>query len=166
MSCEKEKCKWNLNFIFPCHRKTVGIAAQSMNVENPRAELSLKGMLALASAVKGLWHTEIFPLHWLGGYAMLISPSKGKTAVHGCHCPGDMAVRMREVLARPWVGAKIDLVSCKHPGDVKSGKSPNQRSHSSLLFFLRSGFCPRFLRLRRSPLTRALCDLLTPLHVT
>ena len=54
MSCEKEKCKWNLNFIFPCHRKTVGIAAQSMNGENPRAELSLKGMLALASAVKSL----------------------------------------------------------------------------------------------------------------
>ena len=24
MSCEKEKCKWHLNSIFPCHRKTVG----------------------------------------------------------------------------------------------------------------------------------------------
>ena len=24
MSCEREKWKWNLNFIFPCHRKTVG----------------------------------------------------------------------------------------------------------------------------------------------
>ena len=28
------------------------------------------------------------------GYAMLMSPYKGETAVHGCHCPGDMAVRM------------------------------------------------------------------------
>ena len=28
---------------------------------------------------------------------MLVSPSKGETAVHGCHCPGDMAARMREV---------------------------------------------------------------------
>ena len=36
------------------------------------------------------------------GYAMLISPNKGETAVYGCHCPGDMAVRMREVLALPW----------------------------------------------------------------
>ena len=33
-------------------------------------------------------------------YAMLMSPNKGETAVHGCHFPGDLAVRMREVLAR------------------------------------------------------------------
>ena len=25
--------------------------------------------------------------------------SEDETAVHGCHCPGDMAVRMRKVLA-------------------------------------------------------------------
>ena len=25
----------------------------------------------------------------------------------GCHCPGDMAVRMRKVLARPWVGVGV-----------------------------------------------------------
>ena len=35
------------------------------------------------------------------GYAMLMSHNKGETAVHGCNCPGDMAVRMREVLSRP-----------------------------------------------------------------
>ena len=35
-------------------------------------------------------------------YAMLMSPNKGETAVHGCHCPGDMAVRMRQVLAVGW----------------------------------------------------------------
>ena len=28
-------------------------------------------------------------------------PNKGETAVHGCHCPGDMVVRMRKVLAIP-----------------------------------------------------------------
>ena len=33
------------------------------------------------------------------GYAMLMSPNKDERAVHGCHCPGDMAVRMRKVLA-------------------------------------------------------------------
>ena len=40
----------------------------------------------------------------LNGYAMLMRPNKAETAVHGCHCLGDMAVRMRKVLARPWVG--------------------------------------------------------------
>ena len=35
---------------------------------------------------------------------MLMSPNKDETAVHGCHCQGDMAVRMRKVLAisRSW----------------------------------------------------------------
>ena len=36
-------------------------------------------------------------------------PSKGETAVHGCHCPGDMAVRMCEVLARPWARVCVPL---------------------------------------------------------
>ena len=40
---------------------------------------------------------------------MLMSSSKGETAVHGCFCPVDMAVRMREVLARPWVGVCVPL---------------------------------------------------------
>ena len=31
---------------------------------------------------------------------MLMSPNKGETAVHGCHCTGDLALRLREVLAR------------------------------------------------------------------
>ena len=39
---------------------------------------------------------------------MLMSPNKGETAVHGCHFPGDMAVRMTE-LARPWVGVCVPL---------------------------------------------------------
>ena len=40
---------------------------------------------------------------------MLMSPDKGETAVHGCHCPSDMAVCMREVLARPWIGVCVSL---------------------------------------------------------
>ena len=35
------------------------------------------------------------------GYAMLMSPNKNETAVHNCHCRGDMAVLMRKVLAIP-----------------------------------------------------------------
>ena len=29
--------------------------------------------------------------------------------VHGCHCPGDVAVRMCEVLVRPWAGVCVPL---------------------------------------------------------
>ena len=65
-------------------------------------ELALKG---LASAGKCLaWSLT-------NGYAMLMSPSKGETTVHGCHCPRDMAVRMREIVARPWVGVCVPLAS-------------------------------------------------------
>ena len=42
-----------------------------------------------------------------GGYAMQMRPYKAETAVHGCSCPGDMAVRMHKVLARPWVGVRV-----------------------------------------------------------
>ena len=34
-------------------------------------------------------------------------PNKAETAVHDCHCLGDMAVRMRKVLVRPWVGVRV-----------------------------------------------------------
>ena len=40
---------------------------------------------------------------------MLMSPDKGETTVHGWHCPGDVAVRMREELTRPWVGVCVPL---------------------------------------------------------
>ena len=49
----------------------------------------------------------------------LMSPNKGETAVHGCSCPIDMAVRMREVLARPWVGVCVPLA-------LKYGKTGNK----------------------------------------
>ena len=50
-----------------------------------------------ASAVKSRMHTAFSPI---------FCPTV-ETAVHGCHCPGDMAVRMRKVLARPWVGVRV-----------------------------------------------------------
>ena len=52
--------------------------------------LSSEGLLKTALAVQRS-----------DGYAMLMSPNKGETAVHGCHCRGDMAVRMRKALAVP-----------------------------------------------------------------
>ena len=42
-------------------------------------------------------------------HAMLMSPNKDETAVHGCHCQGDMTVRMRQVLNRRWVGMRVSL---------------------------------------------------------
>ena len=42
------------------------------------------------------------PLFFLpDGYAMLMIPNKGETAVHGYHFPDDMVERMRTVLAIP-----------------------------------------------------------------
>ena len=41
------------------------------------------------------------------GYAMLMRPNKAEPAVHGCHCQSDMALRMRKVLAKPWVGVRV-----------------------------------------------------------
>ena len=40
----------------------------------------------------------------MNGFALLVNPNKGETAIHGCYCQCDMAVRMREVLARPSSG--------------------------------------------------------------
>ena len=37
-----------------------------------------------------------------------------ETAVCGCHCPRDMAVRKREVLARPWVCVCVPLALSLH----------------------------------------------------
>ena len=36
--------------------------------------------------------------------------SEDETAVHGCHCPGDMAVRMRKVLAIPRKNREVGSV--------------------------------------------------------
>ena len=42
--------------------------------------------------------------HLLDDESALMRPNKAETAVHGCHCPGDTAVRIRKVLAGSWVG--------------------------------------------------------------
>ena len=68
-------------------------------------ELALKG---LATAGKGLFYTG-FPRSLTDGYAMLMSPSKGEKAAHGCHYPRDMVVRICKVMARLWVGVCVPL---------------------------------------------------------
>ena len=46
------------------------------------------------------------------GCTMLVRPNKSETAVHGCHCPGDLAVRMRKVMAIPrsWCSSVLSAV--------------------------------------------------------
>ena len=79
--------------------------APSQQLPHVCVELALKG---LASAGKGVLYTG-FPWSLTDAYAILMSLSKSETAVHGCHCPCGMAVRMREVMARPWVGVCVPL---------------------------------------------------------
>ena len=57
-------------------------------------------------AVKGRLCRAFSPIS-ADGYAMLMRPNKAETAVHGCHCPGDMAECMRKVLVRPWVDIRV-----------------------------------------------------------
>ena len=75
------------------------------------------------------------------GYPDLCA-NKGETAVHGCHCPSDMAVRMREVLARPWIGICVPLAlslsSCKTSHYRKVHKSYLLILHFFLSHRLRS----------------------------
>ena len=47
----------------------------------------------------------------MDSYSMLMRPNEGEVGVHGCLCPGDMAVRMHEGLDRPWVGVRVSLAS-------------------------------------------------------
>ena len=38
-------------------------------------------------------------------------PNKAQTAVHGCHCPDNVAVRVCKALARPWVGVPVESLA-------------------------------------------------------
>ena len=65
----------------------------------------LKGCFATARlGEKGRLHRALLALFLPDLSAMLIRPNKAETAINDCHCPGDMAVRKRKVLARMWVG--------------------------------------------------------------
>ena len=64
------------------------------------------GCFAPAWAAKGTLHRGLV-LFLPDGYAMPMRPNKAETAVHGFHCPGDMAVRMGKVLAKPWFGVRV-----------------------------------------------------------
>ena len=58
-------------------------------------------------------------------YAMLMSPSKGETTVHGFHCPRDMAVRLRKVMARPWVAVTSAVRGFWDASFPRSGSNGN-----------------------------------------
>ena len=69
----------------------------------------MKERFALSTAVKDPCLTAL-SVHGPDDYAMLMSPNKGETSVHGCRCPVDVAVHMREVLAIPWLGICVPLL--------------------------------------------------------
>ena len=50
-----------------------------------------------------------FPHSLSQGYALLKSPNKGETAVHGCPYPLGMVMHIPEVLAGLWVGVCVPL---------------------------------------------------------
>ena len=57
-----------------------------------------------------VFYTWVFPGHWPMAMPWWWAPnSLKKTGVHGCQSPRDTAVRMREVMARPWVGVCVPL---------------------------------------------------------
>ena len=64
----------------------------------------IRGLLIRPKHKKTIGRLVLFLPH---GYFM--RPNKAKTAIHGFHYPGDMAVRMRKVLARPWVGIRVSF---------------------------------------------------------
>ena len=131
-------------------------AVPSQQLPHVCVELAFKG---LASAGKGLLYTG-FPRSLTDGYAILMSPSKGETAVPGCHCPCGMAVRMREVMARPWVGVSVLLAllvitlprACRGRTAVRFPANSSHLCRAGLVLtdcfvliskrFLRCGFSP------------------------
>ena len=70
-------------------------------------ELMLKGVLCSCLTIKGLLKTLTLSIQRSDGYAVLMSPNKGKTAVHCCHCMGDIAVHMS---VRSWPGCGLVYV--------------------------------------------------------
>ena len=70
-------------------------------MRTPKNTKSLHGVPA--SAVKGRLHRAFSPI----SARRLCHADEAETAVHGCLCQGDMAVRMRKALARPWVGVRV-----------------------------------------------------------
>ena len=59
----------------------------------------IKNVTKASDTLPTLWpradYIGLLVLFLPDGYAMLMRPNEAETAVHGCYCPDDMAVRMR-----------------------------------------------------------------------
>ena len=82
--------------IFTCEYTTATTCTCTLHVR-VHVELAPKGVHAHVSAVKGILHRAFESYQVPDGFAMTMSPNKDETAVHGCHCRGDMTVRTRKV---------------------------------------------------------------------
>ena len=95
-----EECKHCFNP--QLHRKQV--VAVGWELQNRKIDLCAQINLKQYQ-LTALKHT--YQLRGMGSTLRMrttMSPKKGETAVHGCHCRGDMVVRMRKVLTitRSW----------------------------------------------------------------
>ena len=92
------------------HKMTCAQLRRKTRTSISRKICYVKTGFQILYAVEQFIHTG-FLRSLTDGYAMLMIPIKNETAVHGCHCSRDMAVRMREVMARPLVGVCVPLAS-------------------------------------------------------
>ena len=83
------------------------IKASDTPDSNPNSRSGQYLRYAYSHIIRAVAAIRLLILFLPDGYAMLIRPNKAETAVHCCHYPGDMAVRMRKVLAGPWVGVRV-----------------------------------------------------------
>ena len=72
------------------------LATPSPERERKRERTSRRGIIPISTLKRTC---QLRGMVW--GYAMLLSPNKDETIVHGCHCPGDMALCVRKVLDIP-----------------------------------------------------------------
>ena len=85
------------HYMLSCHSNTNPQSGQYLTYAHSHINRAVAAMDSCFGPVRRhrwLCHTDL-------------ETNQAVTAVHGCHCRGDMAVRMRTVLARPWVGGRV-----------------------------------------------------------
>ena len=102
---------WQLLIHLPraCHGRTAVLFPAN---SSPMSYVEL-ALDEVTSAVRGFVDVE-FPRSLTQRLYTLVVPNKSETSVCGCHCPREMAVRVHEVMARPWVGVCLPLALSLH----------------------------------------------------
>ena len=108
-------------YVYECYSVNGGSALHWAGFNSPKTKKHrfspslADGYAILISPSKGSRRSHPLPiiplcLSWEEFFFLLIAGySKGETAVHGCHCSRDIAVRMRDVMARPCVSLSVPI---------------------------------------------------------